>query len=299
MRISRDILLSPLSALVVGVCGIAVAQEPVLVAERQPLAGMNPYVLTNLVSSRIVVEIDWVAGSRPSDTSVQAIEDVLREHCEQGKQIEVRLDDEIPQSVWVEAPGRTGLEKFVAQFLDGDPSDWRRAELLYVLFVPNGGSWYEGSLSGMTDRITFARQDQVRSVRTLFLFTDEMRRDATMWITMRKVERATVVHELGHVLGLVSNPDHLQSKHPGHCRTARCVMHRPGVRAALVNGLPAFFAGRIPSRYGSRCRRDIAGAKQAWAEQASASREFVRGLISERLLRERQNAEAWRRLRQP
>ena len=289
----------PLLALVVGVFGIAVAQEPVLVAERHPLAGMNPFVLTNLVSPRIVVEIDWVEGSRPSDTSVRVIEDVLREHCEQGKQIEVRLDEEIPRSVWVEASDRTGLERFVARFLDGDPSDWRRAELLYVLFVPNGGSWYEGLLSGMTDRITFSRQEQVGSVRTVFLFTDEMRRDATMWITMRKVERATVVHELGHVLGLVSNPDHVQSKHPGHCKTARCVMHRPGVRAALINGLPAFFAGRIPGRYGSRCRRDIAGAKQAWSERARASPGFARGLITERLLREKRNAEAWKRLRQP
>ena len=299
MRIRRVLKPGLLLSLVVGVCCTAAAQDAALVAEREPLTGMNPFVLTSLVSSKLVVEIDWVEGSRPSDRSVRAIGDVLREHCEEGKQIEIRLDDEIPRSVWVEAPDRSGLEELVAHNLDGDPADWRRAELLYVLFVPDGGPWYEGFLSGVTDRITFDRQGRVMSVRTVLLFTDEMRRDATLWITMRKVERATVVHELGHVLGLVSNSDHVQPKHPRHCRTARCVMHRPGVRAALVNGLPAFFAGRIPSRYGPRCRRDIADAKQAWDEQSKASPGFVRDLITERLLREKQEAEAWKRLRRP
>jgi hypothetical protein len=271
------------------------------VAERPTdslLAGMDPFILTTLVSPRVVVEIDWVEGYRPSPRALRAVDDVLREHCEEGKRVEVQPDDEIPRAVWQRATGRAGLEDLVARYLDGDPSDWDRAEIVYVLYAPDSRPWYGKNVSGMTDRVHFERADAVATVRTVLLFTDEIRRDALLWVTASKVERSTLVHELGHAIGLVSNPEHVQPERPGHCSVARCVMHQAGKRAGFVNGLPALFAGRIPSRFGKRCTDDIETAKRSWSRRAAASPEFDGELRVARLLRETAAAKAWRAERQ-
>ena len=44
------------------------------------------------------------------------------------------------------------------------------------------------------------------------------------------VEQATLVHEFGHVMGLVDNgipmvSDHLDPDHPRHCTNEECVMY--------------------------------------------------------------------------
>jgi len=269
--------------------------EPRLLrAEALAPGDLDPFILTNLVSTSIVVEIDHVAGFDPSPAALRAIERGLGEHCEEGKHVQVRLDDEIPLPVLKGAVGRAGLERLVARFLDADPRDWNRTETIYVLYAPDSTLWYGRSVSGMADRIVFSRDGEVASVRTILLFTDEIRRDAAMWITAAKVERATLVHELGHLMGLVVDGSHVQRGHPGHCRVARCVMHQPGARAGLVNGISAFFAGRIPSRYGKRCVRDIEDAKRRWRDGAAVSPEFVRRLKAERRFRQEADAEAWR-----
>jgi hypothetical protein len=308
MNLSRTIRSWTISALVCTAVALPTlpADEPgpVLetVRERSPGASeehvlldtMNPFILTNLVSSRVVVEIDRVAGYEPSPQALRAVERVLADHCESGKRVDVVLDDEIPREVWEKAAGRSGLEGLVARYLDRDPTDWAHVEVVYVVYAPDSRPWYGRSVSGMTDRITFSRGGAVATVRTILLFTDEIRRDALLWITPAKVERAVLVHELGHVIGLVGDPGHMQPEQPGHCSVARCVMHQPGKRAGFVNGLPALLAGRIPSRYGKRCGEDIETAKRLWRERAAAAPEVVRRLKAERLFRESRIPEAGR-----
>jgi hypothetical protein len=265
-------------------------------AEQRLLETMNPFILTNLVSSRVVVEVDRVAGIEPSPKALQAVERVLGDHCESGKRVELVLDDEIPRAVWENAAGRPGLEGLVARHLDRDPTDWAQAEVIYVLYTPDSRPWYGRSVSGMTDRIAFPRGGAVATVQTILIFTDEIRRDALLWITPAKIERAVIVHELGHVIGLVGDPGHMQRERPGHCSVARCVMHQPGKRAGFVNGVPALLAGRIPSRYGKRCVADIETAKRLWRERAAADPAFVRRMKAERLLREATITDAGRSL---
>ena len=280
--------------------------EIVLEAESQPppgagveaiAAALNPFVLTGLVSERLLLEVDWVEGYRPSNEALLTAESVLRELCDGGRRIDVVRDDEIPLATWKEHAGREGLERLVASQLDADPADWGRVEVVYVLYAPDSAAWYAGPVSGMTDRITFERQGRVLAVRSVLLFTDEIRRDASLWITAAKVERSTLVHELGHVMGLTYNRDHSQKRHPGHCSVVRCIMHRPGWRAAWVNGLPAMFAGRIPAGFGRRCTHDIEAARRMWSKRAARFPEFVRRLKSERLLLESRDAASWRALR--
>jgi hypothetical protein len=283
-----------------GLSPVLGAGEPVSGTPRELRAAtvlvgsINPFVLSGLVSSRVVVEVDWVAGYRPSPDALRAVELTLREHCVEGRRVEVLLDDEIPRAEWERATGRSGLERLVARRLGHDPADWRRTEVVYVLYAPDGDPWYGVRVSGMTDRITFERAGRVATVQAALLFTDEIRRDAMMWVTAAKVERATLIHELGHVIGLVGNPRHAQADSPRHCNVARCVMHRPGARAALLNGLPALFAGRIPTRFGPRCVEDIEVAKRMWSESAGASKDFVDRLLVSRRFAEAAVVESWK-----
>lgn len=274
-------------AIVAGVAGLLDAQ-PVLAD------GLNPFILTNLVSRHIVIEIDWIAGRPPAPMAVRAVEELLGRHCPEGKRVDVRVDDEIDLQHWNAVRDRPGLERLVARFLDHDPSDWRETEVVYVLYVPDNPVWSGRNPSGLTDWIVFDHAGETRVVRTVLLFTGQIRRNAWLWITPPKVERVILVHELGHVLGLVSNPLHTQPSHPDHCTRSRCVMNQPGPRALFVNALPALFAGQLPRRFGRRCLADIRAAKTLWAADELRTTDLADRLRAERAAREAEIFAGWR-----
>ena len=151
----------------------------------------------------------------------------------------------------------------------------------------------------MSDSICFERGGSVLTARTVLLFTDRIRRDGLLWITPARIERATLVHELGHALGLVSNPRHTQGNHPAHCTRPRCVMNQPGFGSRIHNALAAFFAAHIPHEYGDLCRADIETAKRMWAALAANHPGFAEQLRQARARREITTAEIWRAARQP
>ena len=66
--------------------------------------GMNPFVLTNLVSDRVVIEVDWVEGTTPHAEALARMETTLREYAVEGKQIVDDFSDENPQEEWNVAP---------------------------------------------------------------------------------------------------------------------------------------------------------------------------------------------------
>jgi len=236
---------------------------------------MNPSLLADGVGRGLHVEIDWVEGAPPSPRALESLEAVLRRHCPPGVAIDLVRDDEIPTAEIEPIEDRRGLEQLVARHLDADPSATAERELLYLLYLPSSRPYYGGRISGIQDTLRFERRGETVAVQAILLFTEEIRRDAMLWINARKVERATLVHELGHLLGLVSNPEHTQRNHPNHCTEPQCVMNRPHTRSSLYNAPAALFAGRIPSDYCRRCRADIARVKQLWRDRARAATERV------------------------
>jgi len=62
------------------------------------------------------------------------------------------------------------------------------------------------------------------------IFKDIILSSSSIPQVARFVEQATLVHEFGHVMGLVNNgvppvSDHLDPEHPRHCTNNRCVMY--------------------------------------------------------------------------
>jgi hypothetical protein len=84
---------------------------------------------------------------------------------------------------------------------------------------------------------------------------------AVLHISTRTLERSTALHELGHILGLVSNPAHHRS---GHCTNPACIMYpgRVNVRTLLAN----FFTGILgqpKSSFCGECEADLERYREA------------------------------------
>jgi len=244
---------------------------------------LDAFLLTDLVSSRLVLEIDWIAGSEPHPEALEGLKQTLAVHLPEGKRIDVLGGEAIDAEEWERARDSLGtLAAMISRHLDHDPRRITEYEVIYVLYVPTSEPAFEPGLYGRAQTLPLPFGDRRGEVRTVLVFLDQIRRGAALWITRRKVERAILVHEIGHHLGLVANPQHEQPDHPGHCTRKGCVMHRPGAVSGLHNALPALFAGQIPDDYCSLCRADIAEARTSWERQAVQDP----GLV-DRLLRER------------
>jgi predicted Zn-dependent protease len=76
------------------------------------------------------------------------------------------------------------------------------------------------------------------------------------------VEQATLVHEFGHVMGLVDNgvpmvTDHLDKEHPRHCTNEDCVMYWQNEGAADLQAfVQQMMLTNSPVMYGQECLDD-------------------------------------------
>jgi hypothetical protein len=252
------------------------------------LEGMNPYLLTNVLSNHLVVEVDWIDDAEPHAKALEALSEALQEHCATGKRIEVVLGNRVPLQAWTKLPdGFATKGPLIADHLAHDPTDWEQTEVVYVLFVPG-----ESELTGWTVDVPFERDGEVRVVPTVFLFSERIAEVAALLVTPRKVEQAALVHEMGHVLGLVSNPDHQERDNPFHCTEPQCVMAYQRLRGQIYNALPETFAGVTPNDYGDKCRADIERVKSIWVERAGDPG-FRDELIARRRSQELETRACW------
>lgn len=272
----------------------APAPEPSRWTAHSYVDGMNPFLLTDLVAASVVVEVDWVEGARPTAKATRAAELTLRKYCPAGKRIRVQVDDEIPRHRWEDAAqGARGLGDLAAEYVDHDPAAWEQQDLIWVLYVPRSGRWFGEDNFGDSTTVTFERDGELRTVSTVLVSSEKLSRSARLWITAARIDRSTLVHELGHKLGLVSHPGHSQKGSPGHCSEPQCVMTHPRLRSLLYGALPALLAGHIPRDYCRRCRDDIRRAQVWWKRLAAADPTYVRGLCDRRLRAEREAQQAW------
>jgi hypothetical protein len=107
---------------------------------------LDPWLLADGFSKRLIVEIDWVEGCRPGPRTLAGFEKVLRRYVPATRTIEVALDQEIPRAVWDEAAGDGDpVAALVERFVNVGPVLAPDTERRYVLFAPlahgNFGYW--------------------------------------------------------------------------------------------------------------------------------------------------------------
>lgn len=240
---------------------------------------MNPWVLSSLATRRLVIEVDWVEGCRPGPRTLDGLRKTLERYSPPGRPFEIVVDEEIPRAEW-EACCRTDPTTLVATHLDRTSSYEQGIEVNYVLVAP----YQEGDrgLFGYSTTWVIERAGKPLGVEGVSIFRDAHDRWAVLWFTRDRIERMTLIHEYGHVLGLVANPRH-ERRHRGHrhhCTGLSCQMAHPTKRVVLRNFWPGLF-NQLPDGYCKRCQEDIRRSQEFWRAHAE-DRAFVEELVQRR-----------------
>ena len=208
---------------------------------------MNVAMLAADRPERLVVQVDWVDGAAPEDHALRALERFLRRTSSRPPGlVEVRRGHEVSR-----APGR-GLDGF--------------RETVLLNAVPEPGTYFIYVLYGQRlERyrglaMPAGELDREIGFPVVMMFLKPIRRDSALWISRRKVESAVLVHEIGHVAGLVtSGREGGRAGRPGHCPDPACRMYWGVDRASLrANAFSALCLGRLPLRFCDACEAELA-----------------------------------------
>ena len=230
-------------------------------ALRKPAAGptsdgYRDAVLLDASLPTLVVEVDYLGDDRPRPRALRILGDRLAWYCDKPGGIDVQVGDAIPADRW--EASRSRIEELVEEFAGGAPDG---SAYLYTLYAPEykkfrGYSFRPGVLS---EDVEFP---------VIVAFTSQLK--PILWLTGVRQEASVLVHEAGHVLGLVTDDGHRDG---GHCTNSWCLLY-DGVdaRSLFVNLFPTLFTGYLPTHFCLDCRQDL------WGAERVPGRRGIRGL---------------------
>ena len=214
----------------------------------------------------IVVQVAYEPDAEPfTGATINGMQcwAVLEENIQalfEGRTIEPDLFVPNDLSEMVQIPAQEEQTWTAAEIIELAGNIWDRpqgfsAGDFYVLFL-NG--YLEKD--GMENRQVIGAS--VVGTPVMVAFKDAILRSSDSPTVLMFVEQATLVHEFGHVMGLVDNgvpmvSDHLDPDHPRHCTNEECVMYWQNEGAA---DLREFAAQMISTgslvMYGEECLED-------------------------------------------
>ena len=194
----------------------------------------------------MIVEIDHEPGYRPMSSSTDMMLDRLNQVCNKPGGITVEYSeinfnhdgdwaaDDVREQAWIHKSG---------DVMDSSVLRWQ-------LMFPSGEYSEDGVLGVAVDGSSIA----------LFSDTIEEADGPFGRPSVEDVENSVVVHEVGHLLGLVnlvytSPADHEDPEHPGHSNNEDSVMYWAVNSADLSN----IFFGSLPNEFDQDDLNDMAG----------------------------------------
>ena len=213
------------------------------------------------VSDRTVVEIDWVEGCKPGPQTVAGLEEILKKYSPPNHAVEIVVDQEIPLVEWDESrsPAHDGVE-LIEKYAGVERASAPRTAWRYVLFVPSAGGFF-----GHTFDRSVTRDGVTTEVKGLVVSRSAHQRYSLLWIDLDRLERMTLIHEFGHLFGLVGNPRHERSAagHRGHCNDLHCLTAHPTLRVIARNFAAELF-NQFMTDYCDACQGDIRRTQAYW-----------------------------------
>lgn len=201
----------------------------------------------------MVVEIDHAPGYSPEASTVSLLKQRLGQVCDKpdGIQIELTEVNFAETSTW----NANKVREIGHETMDEDP---QTDILRWHVIMPQGTYSDESVLGVAVDASTIA------------LFSDSID-DSTSIVNPRisaeDIENSVMVHEFGHLLGLVnlvytSPADHEDSEHPGHSNNEDSVMYW----AVETFTIGAWLSGELPTEFDQDDLNDMEGMKSGELE---------------------------------
>ncbi len=147
--------------------------------------------------SRIYVEVDAVEGCEPTEAALVQLQKFLTRHCQKPDGVEIMVSDIIPRKAVRKATPRT----LGRRYMNGPPDDQGSPPaFMYVLYYPG----WPGRVPPFADIAPYPAI-YFNTRFSLGIAVDEI-----------------LLHETGHLLGLVNRTEHARS---GHCWNSGCAMN--------------------------------------------------------------------------
>ncbi|MEX1062816.1 MAG: hypothetical protein WEC12_04375 [Balneolaceae bacterium] len=205
----------------------------------------NADLLTDSDFDRLVVEIDYMEGARPTDEAIDSLRVFLVDKL-QKSEIIIEEPTQIPsggQANYTAEDVRDLEESHRSTYSDTES----RILATYNVFVD--GEYSDGNVLG----IAYYNTSNAFFGETINSISGGLAEPSR-----RKVEATVFRHEYGHLMGLVNNGTELQSSHQdesngAHCTDEECLMHYAFETADLFGNL---FDGTIPD-LNELCEADI------------------------------------------
>ncbi|MDP2316217.1 MAG: hypothetical protein Q8P41_25185 [Pseudomonadota bacterium] len=207
--------------------------------------------LADTTYTSLQVEIDWVAGHAPDEDALDHLRTTLEALCNKPGGVQILLDDELPDQ------GAPAWSYDAAEDLEIDWRDRYRdpdtgVAVLYYLYV-----------DGHSDRDTDAGRilGYAYHGSSLLMFAETMADVSAGLLGLGGgVEPTVLVHEAGHVLGLVNNgvemvTGHEDPDHTHHDANEECIMYW----AAETDAIGDLLGGGTPD-FDEECRADMQAA---------------------------------------
>jgi hypothetical protein len=198
----------------------SVTPSPVTAARNSPPGAFAADYLRATTFTSLVVEIDYAQGKPPSSAAVAILQARLEERCNKPDGVTVLVDDAIPTGEFAATLSVDRIAAIEAAHRDTYSNLATKTAAFYVLYVSGASDLDEPS--GRILGLAYAGS-------SIAFFIDAADPGTGSLVTRTEVEATGIVHESGHLLGLVDGgvPEvtlHEDAAHPAHCTTRTCVM---------------------------------------------------------------------------
>lgn len=199
-----------------------------------------------------VIEIDYVEGQRPNADALRLLEDRLEEVARKNT-ISLVVDESLP------ATGRAWDIQSLLNLKEDHQDFVSQGDRVVTWMVYLDGEWNGGGVLGV------ALSDH----ETVGILDEEIERTASILLSpysSRQIEEAVLVHEMGHILGLVHNGIPMQvdreatecngNPTTGHSTNRDSVMYCAVESTNIIQA----FSGGLPTTFDADDKRDVCAA---------------------------------------
>jgi hypothetical protein len=235
--------------------GASISPSPIIAAQTSFPGEFAADFIRRVRFTKLLVEIDYVAGHAPAASVLNLLQTRLAERCDKPGGVTVLLDDSIPLAEFKTTPQNVAdIEALENAHRDNFANANTQTAVLYMIFVKGTSDIAGGGPGSQVLAITYHGS-------SVALFTDVAESNNSATQTTAEVIGTALVHEAGHALGLVNGGcpmvlPHEDTVHAGHdSSTASAMYWQIQIPPVSPNIGDATFA-----LYGDNCELDIAAA---------------------------------------